>query len=68
MNPLNEILSVGEAADIWGKSPVTIKHLCTGIQDRPPRLKEGIECRKSGSVWLVTRAGMTRVYGEASEK
>lgn len=63
----NDIMTVGEAADRWGKSPVSIKHLCTGIQDYPPRLTPE-ECRKSGKNWLVTRQGMERLYGPEPEK
>lgn len=32
-----DIMTVGEAAEKWGKSPISVKHLCTGIQGRPPR-------------------------------
>ena len=60
----SDIMTTGEAAERWGLSPVSIKHLCTGIQGRPPRLSE-TECRKSGKGWLVTRQGMERLYGRA---
>ena len=52
-----DVMTTQEAAERWGKSPVAGKHLCTGIQGRSPRLTAE-ECRKSGGVWLVTRAGM----------
>lgn len=48
-------------------SPVSVKHLCTGIQGRPPRLTNE-ECRKSGNSWLVTRQGMEQLYGNESSK
>ncbi len=64
MNPLDEVISTKEAAELWDLSPVSVKHLCTGIQNRPPRLTAE-ECRKSGGIWLVTKSGMTRLYGEA---
>lgn len=37
-----------------GKSHVTVKHLCTGIQGRPPRLQEGTESYKAiyGVTWV----------------
>lgn len=57
-----DIMTVGEAAIRWNISPVSVKHLCTGIQGRPPRLTKE-ECRKSGKSWLVTRQGMERLYG-----
>ena len=44
-----DIMTVGEAAEKWGKSPISVKHLCTGIQGRPPapyhrRMPEIREC------------------------
>lgn len=63
----SEIMTTAEAAERWGKSNISVKHLCTGIQGRPPRLTES-ECRKSGGVWLVTKQGMTRLYGEEKGK
>ena len=64
MSALLEVMTTKEAAELWGKSHVTVKHLCTGIQGRPPRLQEGTECRKSGGTWLITRQGMERIYGK----
>ena len=61
-NALLEVLTTKEAAEIWELSPTSVKHLCTGIQGRPPRFTSD-ECRKSGGTWLVTRTGMTRLYG-----
>lgn len=58
-----DVMSTQEAAERWGKEASSVKHLCTGIQGRPPRLTE-TECRKSGGVWLVTRQGMERLYGK----
>jgi hypothetical protein len=57
-----DIMTTAEAAERWGISPVSVKHLCTGLQGRPPRLTKE-ECRKSGNTWLVTRQGMERLYG-----
>lgn len=61
-NPLLEVMTTKEAAERWGKEHSSVKHLCTGIQGRPPRLTAD-ECRKSGGIWLITRAGMERLYG-----
>ena len=61
-----EYITIKEAAEKWGKSPISVKHLCTGIQGRPPRLTTE-ECRKSGNAWLVTKAGMERLYGPGKE-
>lgn len=52
-----DVMTTGEAAELWGKNPTTIKHLCTGIAGKwGPKLTSA-ECRKSGSAWLVTRGG-----------
>lgn len=67
MFELDDIMTTGEAAERWGLSPVSVKHLCTGIQGRPPRLEEVKECKKSGKSWLVTRQGMERLYGVEPE-
>ena len=59
-----DVMTTSEAAELWGVSKTTVKHLCTGIQGRPPRLIVDVECRKSGGTWLVTREGMQRIYGQ----
>lgn len=58
-----DVMTTSEAAELWGISNTTVKHLCTGIQGRPPRLILDVECRKSGGTWLVTKSGMERLYG-----
>ena len=63
----NEIMTTKEAAERWKKHVDTVKQLCIGAQGRPPRLSAD-ECRKSGGVWLVTKQGMTRLYGEEKGK
>lgn len=65
-NVLEYVFSVGEAAERWGLSKQSVKQLCIGAQGRPARLVVGEECKKSGGVWLVTRAGMERLYGKES--
>ena len=63
-----DVMTTGEAAELWGKNPTTIKHLCTGIAGKwGPKLTSD-ECRKSGSAWLVTRAAMERLYGPMPAK
>ena len=61
-----DIMTVGEAAEKWGKSPISVKHLCTGMQGRPARLTTE-ECRKAGKPWMVTKAGRERFYGPEKE-
>lgn len=60
----NDIMTTAEAGERWGIAQDTVKQLCTAAQGRPPRLIAGKEFRKSGRTWLVTRAGMERLYGE----
>lgn len=66
---INDVMTTAEAAERWGVSIEAVKKSCQGQKGNPPRFTEE-ECRKSGPrVWLVTRAGMERLYGkENSEK
>lgn len=67
MNALNEVLTVKEAANIWELTADSINQNCRGrVKGQKAFTDE--EKRKSAGTWLVTRAGMTRVYGEAPEK
>ncbi len=63
MNIIDEVMTTAEAAALWGLSAITVKQACSGQKGLPPRFKGG-EFRKSGSTWLVTRAGMERLYGK----
>lgn len=63
MNVIDEVMTTSEAAERWGLSIETIKNSCQGQKGLPPRFIEG-EFRKSGRLWLVTRTGMERLYGE----
>ena len=54
---LDEVMTAAEAAEIWGKSPGT------GYKGNAPRFLP-TEARKAGRIWLVTREGMNRLYGE----
>ena len=61
MNPLDEILTLGEASEKYGIPVDTLKKACTGQRGTPPRFTSE-ESRKSGKFWLVTKAGMNRLY------
>lgn len=65
--PLADVMTASEAADLWGIPPRRVQAACTGRDDTPPRMLTG-EARKAGGTWLVTRDGMTRVFGPRSEK
>ena len=66
MNVIDEVMTTSEAAARWGVSAITVKQACSGQKGFPPRFKED-EFRKSGRTWLVTRAGMERLYGKEKE-
>lgn len=42
---------------------VTVRQACSGYKKSPPRFTQE-ETRQSGSTWLVTVAGMIRVFGD----
>lgn len=64
---IDEVMTTAEAAARWGLSIETVKKACLGQKGYPPRFMEG-EFRKSGKAWLVTREGMTRLYGSEKEE
>lgn len=63
MSALEEVMTVTEAAKRWGKAVITVRQACTGYKKAPARFKMD-EARQSGSTWLITIDGMTRVFGE----
>lgn len=61
MRAIDEVMTTAEAAKRWGATQNALCQNCMG------RVKNGFregEFRKSGRTWLVTRAGMERLYGE----
>jgi hypothetical protein len=62
MNFIEKVLTVKEAADRWGLADITVRQACTGYKKAAPRFRSG-EYRQSGSTWLITVDGMTRVFG-----
>lgn len=61
---INEVYTITEASKLWGIGQATVKHACTGQHGKPPRFIVGVECRKSGGIWLVMKAGMERLWGK----
>lgn len=61
---IDDVYTASEAAKEWGVAQVTVIQACSGYKGRPARLTPK-ECRKSGGTWLVTRAGMQRLFGKA---
>lgn len=64
---IDEVMTTAEAAERWGISAITVKQACSGQKGLPPRFKECEEFRKSGRTWLITKAGMERLYGPEKE-
>lgn len=60
---LAQVMTVVEAAKRWNKAPITVRQARTGYKKAAARFHED-EIRQSGSTWLITVAGMTRVFGE----
>ena len=59
---LQAVMTAAEAAKRWGKADITIRQACSGYKKSAPRFLAN-EARRSGSTWLVTVEGMTRVFG-----
>ena len=62
MSKLEEVFTATEAAELWGLDASTVKRSCW-----QGRFKQH-EARKAGGTWLVTRAGMERLYGPQPEE
>lgn len=56
---INEVLTITEASKIWGKEVSTLRRVI-----KNGKFTEGIDYRKSGSTWLITKSAMERVYGK----
>ena len=67
MNYIDKVLTLEEAAELWGKSTDSLRQACIERNGKPPRFKIGVEDRQSKRIWLVTYDGMKRLYGEPVE-
>lgn len=57
--PFDGLLSFADATDLWGLSDSTLrKAISYG------KLVQGVDARKYGKQWIVTRDAMLREYGE----
>ena len=57
------VITVVEAVQLWQRGKRAIAQAAVGQKGIRPILEEGVEARKSVKTWLVTLAGMERVYG-----
>lgn len=55
-------MTFSEATEKWGLADSTLRKMTT-----TDKLKEGIDYRKSGKVWLITNDAMERVYGSINK-
>ena len=60
-NPFDGLLSFKEATDRWGLNESTLRKAVTY-----GKLVEGVDCKKFGKQWIVTKQAMIREYGSAS--
>ena len=58
-NILNEVLTFREASQIWKLDDSTLRKMV-----KTDKLIEGIDFRKSGATWLITKKAMIKAYGE----
>lgn len=58
---INEVLTLKEAAELYGISISALRYACTGQKGYKPIFTTE-ECRQSGKTWLITRVAMDRVY------
>lgn len=55
----HEIITFSEATEKWQLSDSTLRKLV-----KTNKIKENIDYRKSGKVWLITRSAMEKIYGK----
>ncbi|WP_195264570.1 helix-turn-helix domain-containing protein [Clostridium sp. 1001275B_160808_H3] len=56
---VDEVMTVNEAAEIWGKTEGAIRAAIKAKKFIP-----GVDYRKAGRITLITKEAMERVYGE----
>ena len=64
MNVIDEVLTFAEAETIYGLAQGTLRKYLHQTPKEKQRIKEGIDYRKSGKVWIVTRESMQRIYSK----
>ena len=57
-----EVLTFSEAEQEYGLASGTLRKYLFQTAKEKQRIKEGIDYRKSGKTWLVTRDAMEREY------
>lgn len=57
--PFDDLMSFADASELWGLSESTLRKAVSY-----GKIVSGVDARKFGKQWLVTRAAMEREYGE----
>ncbi|MBE6043559.1 MAG: hypothetical protein E7216_04905 [Clostridium thermopalmarium] len=60
-NALYEVYTATEAAELWGLNESTVRKAISNIKSK---FTPGIDYRKAGSVTLIAKKAMERVYGK----
>lgn len=60
--PFDNLMAFADATDIWGLSESTLRK---AISYR--KLVEGVDVRKFGKQWVITKEAMEREYGRINE-
>lgn len=56
---INDVMTFKEASENWNKKDNTLRMMV-----RTNKLSEGVDYRKSGNTWIITREAMEKLYGE----
>lgn len=59
----NNLIGMNEAGEIWGKSPITLRH-----NIKWGKFVEGIDVKKFGNQWIFRKEALIREYGQPEKK
>lgn len=59
---INKVLTFAEAEKEYGLAAGTLRKYIFQTAKEKQRIKEGIDYRKSGKTWLITKEAMERIY------
>jgi len=63
MNIFDELLSFAQAASEWDIDDSTLRKAVSS-----GKLVEGVDAKKFGKQWVITKSAMRRLYGEPKNK
>jgi len=61
-NPFDDLYSLADAAQTWGKEDSTLRHAI-----RRGKFAEDTDAKLFGKQWVITGAAMRREYGEPNQ-